>query len=208
MPGRSENIDQQLEQGRQIRFHPSGCSQPSWGNNISFTNGASKWTSMSEQLQMNSPMELVGHTVVLTSSLYSDRQYGGLLSSSGAGTMVPQLYGVQHARIPLPFEMEEEPVYVNPKQYHGILRRRQSRAKAELEQKVMKVRKPYLHESRHRHAMRRPRGSGGRFLNTKKLDSDGSPVSSEKGMNSTTNDNVGKKANVPPAKRGSPWDPQ
>ncbi|ESW34977.1 hypothetical protein PHAVU_001G196800 [Phaseolus vulgaris] len=91
---------------------------------------------------------------------YTDQFYG--LFSAYA----PQISG----RIMLPLNMtsDDGPIYVNAKQYHGIIRRRQSRAKAVLHHKLTKRRKPYMHESRHLHAMRRPRGCGGRFLNTRK----------------------------------------
>ncbi|XWS45727.1 hypothetical protein CRYUN_Cryun14cG0004300 [Craigia yunnanensis] len=138
---------------------------------------------LGEHLEPNSQMELVGHSIVLMSYPYSDPQYGGLLTSYGPQTMVSaHLYGMHNSRMPLPLQMEEEPVYVNAKQYRGILRRRQTRAKAENEKKVIKDKKPYLHESRHLHAMRRARGCGGRFLNTKKLDNDVTSPTSEKGM--------------------------
>ncbi|KAG6530796.1 nuclear transcription factor Y subunit A-4-like [Zingiber officinale] len=104
---------------------------------------------------------------------YADPYLGGFLAVCGPPAMIhPQMAGTSSAsRMPLPLQPAAEgPIYVNAKQYAAILRRRQLRARLEAENKLIKSRKPYLHESRHLHAMKRARGSGGRFLNTKQLE--------------------------------------
>lgn len=93
---------------------------------------------------------------------------------------MPQLPYPPTARTPLPQPpcleessrpSEETPLYVNAKQFERILKRRVARQR--LEERLRRTpgnRRSYLHESRHKHAIRRPRGPGGRFLSKDELE--------------------------------------
>ncbi|KAL0111996.1 hypothetical protein PUN28_013315 [Cardiocondyla obscurior] len=109
--------------------------------------------------------------------------------------MVPGNSGqTQFQRVALPNAelLEEEPLYVNAKQYRRILKRRQARAKLEAEGKIPKERPKYLHESRHRHAMNRIRGEGGRFHSgqVKKRKENANSTITQHITTSTSTDNV------------------
>lgn len=67
---------------------------------------------------------------------------------------------------PDPTVIEDQPTYVNPKQYARILKRRESRKKQTGTDVTSYTprKRSYMHESRHKHAMQRRRGPGGRFL--------------------------------------------
>ncbi|XWS59149.1 hypothetical protein CRYUN_Cryun08bG0097000 [Craigia yunnanensis] len=101
---------------------------------------------MGEYVAPPTQLELVAHSIACPSYPYPDPYYAGVVPPYGPQSLVQShCLGVHPTRMALPLEMAEEPIYVNAKQYHGILRRRQSRAKAELEKKLIKVRKGGWH---------------------------------------------------------------
>ena len=80
-----------------------------------------------------------------------------------AGTPLPQPPHLEESL----YHPEQTPLYVNAKQFHRILKRRIVRHQIGY---VANSRGSYRHESRHKHALRRPRGPGGRFLKKGELE--------------------------------------
>lgn len=146
---------------------------------VNFSTALSR--TMVEPLRPDTQLKQSDHSIACPHYPCSEPYFWGNSPANVQPWVHPDVHDLNNPRMALPLELAEEPVYVNAKQYHGILRRRQLRAKAELENKVTKVRKPYLHESRHLHAMRRARGCGGRFLSSKKNDTSNVSATSERG---------------------------
>lgn len=88
-------------------------------------------------------------------------------NSQGSNAVYPSFQ--HHISEALEGSVDDEPLYVNAKQYFRILKRRVARARLDEVHRLSRQRKPYLHESRHKHAMRRPRGPGGRFLTAEEI---------------------------------------
>ncbi|CAM8887169.1 unnamed protein product [Rhodiola kirilowii] len=161
-----------------VQSHEKEADSGGTNSRLSSESGQSHSKSMESQakafaghidLSFNPSQGDYSHTMTQKLYPFGAPQFGQFLNPYGTFTP-PQMVGLTPARVPLPLGVAEEgPIYVNAKQYNGIMRRRQSRAKLEAQNKLVKIRKPYLHESRHQHALNRVRGSGGRFLSKNKL---------------------------------------
>ena len=143
-------------------------------------------------------------------SLNQQRRMSQVTSPHGQMSQ-PVMSGMQRQPVPPPMQasqqpvqapqeeisapgQEEAPLYVNAKQFHRILKRRVARQKLEEQLRLTsKGRKPYLHESRHNHAMRRPRGPGGRFLTADEV------AAMEKDAKGGENGSVKDETELPPS---------
>nr|XP_034893635.1 nuclear transcription factor Y subunit A-1-like [Populus alba] len=188
--GSESNDDQSLSSGTlneedaNANKDSQATASSQLGNGLHYQNLQSVVSSMTrthDGLSQSPQFELVSHSIACASNPYQDAYYSGMMAYGHQPLGYPHFVGMPRARMLLPLEVAQEAVYVNAKQYPGIIRRRQQRAKAEVEKKLIKSRKPYLHESRHQHAVRRERSSGGRFA--KKSGDDASKNTSERKLN-------------------------
>jgi LAS superfamily LD-carboxypeptidase LdcB len=134
-------------------------------------------TSESQQTVISShTSQLQSQLQEISQVIHSSTQNSQLQSSQGSN--------LQPTPILQPSPTQDEPLFVNARQYHRILKRREARQKYEQQQQE---KKQFVHLSRHLHAKKRPRGPGGRFLSAQELEQ-------LKHNNEAADDNAGEAA--------------